>query len=63
MCARQARELREGASWTVPEIDHTVELQVDCEVVAVVPRTTNREIHRYKAYATRREQASDFRQA
>ena len=43
--------------------DHGFELQVDGEVVAVVPRTTNREVHRYKAYATRRAQSSPLRQA
>ena len=48
---------------TVTASDHSFELQVDGEVVAVVPRTTSREVHRYKAYATRRAQASGFRQA
>lgn len=48
---------------TVTASDHTFELQVDGEVVSVVPRTTSREVHRYKAYATRRAQTSDFRQA
>ena len=38
---------------TVTADDHTFEIQVAGEVVAVVARTANREIHRYKAYATR----------
>lgn len=33
--------------------DRTFEVQIAGEVVAVVARTTSREIHRYKAYATR----------
>jgi transposase InsO family protein len=48
---------------TVTASDHSFELQVDGEVVAVVPRTTSREVHRYKAYATRRAEASGLRQA
>jgi hypothetical protein len=48
---------------TVTASDHSFELQVDGEVVAVVPRTTSREVHRYKAYATRRAQASGLRQS
>ena len=48
---------------TVTASDHSFELQVDGKVVAVVPRTTSREVHRYKAYVTRRAQASGFRQA
>ena len=47
---------------TVTASDHSFEFQADSEVVAV-PRTTRREVHRYKAYATRRAQASGFRQA
>ena len=30
--------------------DHSFRLDVDGETVAIVPRTTTREIHRYKAY-------------
>jgi hypothetical protein len=32
--------------------DHSFRLVIDGETVAVVPRTTSSEIHRYKAYAT-----------
>ena len=48
---------------TVTASEHTFEVLADGEVVAVVPRTTSREIHRYKAYATQRAQASGIRQA
>jgi hypothetical protein len=48
---------------TVTASDHTFELQVGGEVISVVPRTTSREVCRYKACATRRTQTSDFRQA
>ena len=37
---------------TVTAGDHAFQLDVDGETVAIVPRTTSREIHRYKAYAT-----------
>jgi hypothetical protein len=36
---------------TVTADDHSVQLDIDGETVAVVPRTTSREIHRYKAAA------------
>jgi hypothetical protein len=39
---------------TVTADDHSFKLQVDGEVVGAVARTTSREIHRYKAYATQR---------
>ena len=39
---------------TVTASDHSFELDVDGQPVAVVARTTSSEIHRYKAYATRR---------
>ena len=48
---------------TVTASDHTFEVLVDGQVVAVVPRTTSRELRRYKAYATRRAQVSGIRQA
>lgn len=35
---------------TVTADDHSFRLDVDGETVAIVPRTTTREIHRYKAY-------------
>ena len=37
---------------TVTADDHTFRLSIDGDTVAVVPRTTSSEIHRYKAYAT-----------
>lgn len=40
-----------GKIVTVTAGDHTFRLQVDGQTVGVVPRTTSREIHRYKAYA------------
>jgi hypothetical protein len=38
---------------TVTAADHSFQVSIDGEAVAVVPRTTSSEIHRYKAYATR----------
>jgi hypothetical protein len=38
---------------TVTASDHTFQISLDSETISVVPRTTTREIHRYKAYATR----------
>jgi transposase InsO family protein len=40
---------------TVTADDHTFRLDIEGETVAVVARMTDREIHRYKAYATQRE--------
>jgi len=37
---------------TVTAGDATFKVDIDGETVAVVPRTTSREIHRYKAHAT-----------
>jgi hypothetical protein len=37
---------------TVTADDHTFQLDIDGQTVATVPRTSGREIHRYKAYAT-----------
>ncbi len=42
---------------TVTAGDHSFELVIDGETVAIVPRTTNREVHRYKAYARSRSTA------
>jgi hypothetical protein len=39
---------------TVTADDHRFRLDIDGDTVATVPRTTSREIHRYKAYATQR---------
>jgi transposase InsO family protein len=41
-----------GKTVTVTAEDHSFRIQVDSETVRVVPRTTTREIHRYKASAT-----------
>jgi hypothetical protein len=38
---------------TVTVDGHSLRVDIDGETVAIVPRTTSREIHRYKAYATR----------
>ena len=38
---------------TVIADDHSFQISVDSETITIVPRTTTREIHRYKAYATR----------
>jgi hypothetical protein len=38
---------------TVTDDDRSLRVDIDGETVAIVPRTTSREIHRYKAYATR----------
>ena len=37
---------------TVTVGDHTFQLGIDGQTVATVPRTSGREIRRYKAYAT-----------
>ena len=41
-----------GKIVTVHAGNDSFRLVIDGETVAVVPRTTSREIHRYKAYAT-----------
>jgi hypothetical protein len=38
---------------TVTVDDHSLRVDIDGETVAIVPRTTSGEIHRYEAYATR----------
>jgi hypothetical protein len=38
---------------TVTAAEHSFQVSIEGEVVAIVPRTTSREVHRYKAYATR----------
>jgi hypothetical protein len=38
---------------TVAASEHSFQISLDNETIAVVPRTTIREIHRDKAYATR----------
>jgi hypothetical protein len=43
---------------TVTATDHSFQLDIDGETVAVVPRTPVNEIHRYKAYATLRTSRS-----
>jgi hypothetical protein len=37
---------------TVTVGDHTLQLDIEGQTVATVPRTSGREIHRYKAFAT-----------
>jgi transposase InsO family protein len=39
---------------TVTAIDHSFQISLDSETISVIPRTTTREIHRYKASATQR---------
>jgi transposase InsO family protein len=41
-----------GKIVTITAEDHTFRLEVDGQAAGVVPRTTTREIHRYKAYTT-----------
>jgi len=41
-----------GKIVTVAAEDHSFRLVIDGETVGVVPRTTSREINRYKAHAT-----------
>jgi hypothetical protein len=43
-----------GKIVTVTASDHRFQLDIDGETVGVVARTTSREIHRYKAYASQR---------
>jgi len=38
---------------TVTAGSHSFQVSLDGETISVVPRTTTREIHRYKAYATK----------
>ena len=47
----QAGLIHAGKIVTVAAGDHSFRLIIDGQTVAVVPRTTSREIHRYKAYA------------
>jgi transposase InsO family protein len=47
----QAGLVHAGKVVTVTAEDHSFRLVVDGQTVRVVPRTTTREIHRYKAYA------------
>jgi hypothetical protein len=42
-----------GKTVTITVSDHTFQISLDSETIAVVPRTTGRDIHRYKAYATK----------
>jgi hypothetical protein len=39
---------------TVTASDYTFQVSLDVETISIVPRTSTREIHRYKAYATRK---------
>ena len=39
---------------TVTADDHGFQPGIDAETIGTVPRTTSREVHRYKAYATRK---------
>jgi predicted phosphoribosyltransferase len=39
-----------GKTVTITADDHTFRLAIDDQHVRTVPRTTTREIHRYKAY-------------
>jgi transposase InsO family protein len=48
----QAGMTHAGKTVTVTAENSSFRLVIDGETVAVVPRTTSREIHRYKAYAT-----------
>jgi hypothetical protein len=43
-----------GQTVTVTASDHTFRLDLDGDPIGESPRTTSREIHRYKAYATQR---------
>ena len=47
----QAGLIHAGKIVTVAAGDHSFRFIIDGQTVAVVPRTTSREIHRYKAYA------------
>jgi hypothetical protein len=38
---------------TVTADNHSFRISMDSETISVVPRTSQREIHRYKAYAAR----------
>jgi hypothetical protein len=43
-----------GKIVTVTAGDYTFQLDIDGESIGTVPRTTSREVHRYKAYATQK---------
>jgi hypothetical protein len=46
----QVGMIHAGKTVTVTADDHTFQLDIDGETAGAVPRTTTREIHRYKAY-------------
>jgi hypothetical protein len=48
----QVGMIHAGKIVTVTAGDHTFQLGIDGQTVATVPRTSGREIPRYKAYAT-----------
>ena len=55
-CRRRALEtvekmIRARMTVTVTAGSHSFQVSLDGETICVVPRTTTREIHRYKAYA------------
>ena len=52
-----------GKIVTVTADDHSFRLDIDGITVANVPRTTNSEIHRYKAYVTRHATTGRLRDA
>ena len=52
VCIHGSDERQGSQIVTVTADDHTFQLDIDGQTVATVPRTSGREIHRYKAYAT-----------
>jgi hypothetical protein len=57
----QVGMIHAGQIVTVVAGDGQFRLVIDGETVAVVPRTTTREIHRYKAYTTRKPELTPGR--
>jgi hypothetical protein len=45
--------IRARKTVTVTASDSSFHISLDGETISLVPRTTTREIHRYKAYATK----------
>ncbi len=59
----QAGMIHVGKTVTVHAEDTSFRLVIDAETVAVVPRTTTSEVHRYKANATHKRSLSRRRRS
>ena len=57
----QVGMIHAGQTVTVVAEDGQFRVVADGQTVAAVPRTTTREVHRYKAYATRKPELTSGR--